>query len=102
MLFALLLTPYQGGGPDQYDLPSPSTHGAVELPADSKPDTKTNGNAHHDEDQRFIERTGWAPRFGQGDLTEEEANASLLDHQTFLEGKIDEKFFGGRFMDYQA
>lgn len=38
---------------------------------------------------------GWKPRFGQGDLTEEEANQSLLDHTTYLENKLDEKFFGG-------
>lgn len=39
-------------------------------------------------------KTGWAPRFGQGDLTEEEAGESLLDHQTALESKLDDKFFG--------
>ena len=39
-------------------------------------------------------KTGWAPRFGQGDLTQDEAGESLLDHQTALESKLDDKFFG--------
>lgn len=43
-----------------------------------------------------MERTGWAPRFGQGSITEIEAEESLLDHQTFLESKLDDRFFGGK------
>ena len=48
---------------------------------------------NHDDAARYA-KTGWAPRFGQGDLTEEEAGESLLDHQTALESKLDDKFFG--------
>ena len=59
---------------------------------------KANGHIHHEEKEAFETKTGWAPRFGQGDLTEEEANVSLLDHQTWLESRLDEKFFGGRSM----
>ena len=55
-----------------------------------------NGHIHHDEAARFVEKVGWAPRFGQGDMTEAEAGESLLDHETFLESKLDDKFFGGR------
>ena len=55
-----------------------------------------NGRMHHDEAARFVEKVGWAPRFGQGDLTEAEAGESLLDHETFLETKLDDKFFGGK------
>ena len=48
----------------------------------------------NDEDLRWArDRTGWAPRFGNGDPADDEG-ASLLDHQTFLEGKLDEKFYG--------
>jgi hypothetical protein len=56
-----------------------------------------NGDINHEEHERYIQKTGWAPRFGQGSITEEEAGASLLDHATLLETKLDEKFFGGTF-----
>ena len=86
----------QGGGPDEYDLPPPTAAGAIPSPSTPTADGKVNGHhMHHDEKEVFVKKTGWATRFGQGDLTEEEANASLLDHQTLLEGKLDEKFFGG-------
>ena len=52
-----------------------------------------NGHLTRDDAARYA-KTGWAPRFGQGSITEEEAAESLLDHQTFLEGKLDDKFFG--------
>ena len=54
-----------------------------------------NGHMQQDESARFVAKTGWAPRFGQGSITSEEAQESLLDHQTFLESKLDDKFFGG-------
>ncbi len=44
----------------------------------------------------FVEKTGWAPRFGQGSITEAEAAESLLDHQTFLESKLGDRLFGGK------
>jgi Ca2+-dependent lipid-binding protein len=47
-----------------------------------------------DDENNFEEKTGWAPRFGASTLTKEEANVSLLDHQTFLEAKLDDKFYG--------
>ena len=56
-----------------------------------------NGHMQQDESARFIAKTGWAPRFGQGSITSEEAQESLLDHQTLLESKIDDKFFGGTY-----
>ena len=41
---------------------------------------------------------GWKPRFGDGMTeTDRKDDRTLLDHQTFLEGKLDEKFFGGMF-----
>ena len=52
-----------------------------------------NGHLNHDDAARYS-KTGWAPRFGQGSITEEEAGESLLDHQTTLESKLDDKFFG--------
>ena len=82
------------GTPDQYDLPPPSKAGAVppSPSLDGKP-AVANGHLTHDDAARY-EKTGWAPRFGQGSITEEEAAESLLDHQTFLESKLDDKFFG--------
>ena len=54
---------------------------------------KANGHLSHDDAAQY-EKTGWAPRFGTGSITETEAGESLLDHQTFLESKLDDKFFG--------
>ena len=82
------------GSPDQYDLPPPSAGGAV--PPSPPPDGRSNmpnGHISHDDATRYA-KTGWAPRFGQGSMTEEEAGESLLDHQTALESKLDDKFFG--------
>lgn len=50
---------------------------------------------NRDEKARYEETVGWAPRFGQGQLTEAEANESLLDQTTWVESKVDDKFFGG-------
>lgn len=57
----------------------------------------SNGTVFVDEQAQWAERVGWAPRFGQGSITEAEAGESLLDHQTFLESKLDDKWFGGEF-----
>lgn len=54
-----------------------------------------NGHTHKDDAARYS-KTGWAPRFGQGSITSEEAGESLLDHTTLLESKLDDKFFGGK------
>lgn len=49
-----------------------------------------------EEDMRWArDRTGWAPQFVHETTEEEKAEGTLLDHQTFLEGKLDDKFFGG-------
>lgn len=40
-------------------------------------------------------KTGWAPRFGTGETEEDKRDDALIsDHQTFLEGKIDDAFYG--------
>ncbi|WEW58994.1 Tricalbin-2 [Emydomyces testavorans] len=46
-----------------------------------------------DEERWARDRTGWAPRFH---IKEDEVDEGemLLDHQTLLESKLDEKFFG--------
>jgi len=91
-------TDMEQGVPGKYVLPSPATAKALAVPA--PPATKegkplTNGAPlDTDENKRWVERTGWAPRFGLGDHVEGE---SFADHQTWIESKLDDKFFGGRF-----
>ncbi|KAK4693255.1 hypothetical protein P7C71_g4110, partial [Lecanoromycetidae sp. Uapishka_2] len=90
-----IATDIDDGTPDTYDLPPPSKEGAI--PASPTTDGQpgmSNGHIHKDEKDDYVEKTGWAPRFGQGSITEEEAGASLLDHATLLESKLDDKFFG--------
>lgn len=83
-------------GPDQYDLPPPSKDGAVALSKDAE-GRPTSANGVLPEQERWArDRVGWEPRFGTGETAEEkEDTGNLLDHQTFLEGKLDEKFYGG-------
>lgn len=65
------------------------------MPASPTSD-KANGHAPElDEEQRW-QRVGWAPRFGMPGSDEPEDESTLLDHQTWLEGKLEDKFFGGR------
>ncbi|KAJ5778668.1 Tricalbin [Penicillium odoratum] len=48
-----------------------------------------------EEDMRWArDRTGWAPKFHVEKTDEELAEGTLLDHQTFLEGRISDKFYG--------
>jgi hypothetical protein len=90
-----IATDIDDGSPGAYDLPPPSTAGAIAAPAKEKNGAGpgTNGLLDDDEDARWIERAGWAPRFGSGDSGEEAE--SLLDHQTWVEGKLEDKFYGG-------
>ena len=81
--------------PDQYDLPAPSTSGA--LASTKQPGKEANGAPP--EDAENWSKVGWAPRFGSGETEEDKKDESnLLDHQTVLEGKLDDKFFGGEAM----
>ena len=51
--------------------------------------------ADQDDDMRWARnRTGWAPRFSIEKRPEEDDEGTLLDHQTFLDGKLPDKFFG--------
>ncbi|KAI4671195.1 uncharacterized protein J4E88_009228 [Alternaria novae-zelandiae] len=87
-----LVSDADDNGPGEYDLPSPTKAGAIETPEEAK----ANGHAPEqlDDDARW-DRVGWAPRFGMpGSENKEEEEASLADHQTWLEGRIEDKFFG--------
>ncbi|TVY20905.1 Uncharacterized protein LARI1_G001315 [Lachnellula arida] len=89
-------TDIDDGTPGAYNLPSPSTAGAMAAPkaaaknSDGKP--LTNGQIDAEDEDRWIERTGWAPKFGSGPESIE--GESLADHQTWVEGKLEDKFFG--------
>lgn len=71
-----------------------SSQAAPDSPSDSAPNA--NGTADVSEKARW-ERVGWAPRFGSGDA-EVDDETTMLDHQTWLEGKLDEKFYGGTLL----
>ena len=43
-------------------------------------------------------RTGWEPQFGSLNDTLGLDDALAEDHQTLLESKLDDKFFGGKFV----
>lgn len=69
-------------------------------------ETTANGkviaNGKVEEDSRYArDRTGWAPRFGQGDPADD-AGPTLADHQTWMEGKLDDKWYGGEIFDSTA
>ncbi|PYH90388.1 tricalbin [Aspergillus ellipticus CBS 707.79] len=91
---AAVVTDKDDGSPDQYDLPPPKP--ASELLQDTKDTTAApNGDANLEEDLRWArDRTGWAPQFEHVPTQEEKEEGTLLDHQTFLEGRLDDKFFG--------
>ncbi|PGH08685.1 hypothetical protein AJ80_07806 [Polytolypa hystricis UAMH7299] len=86
-----LATDIGNGTPDQYDLPS--TDKALEK-AVTEVEEKEETNGELDEAARWDRsRTGWAPRFHtpEDDMDKGE---TLLDRQTLLEMKLDDKFFG--------
>lgn len=77
-------------GPDDYDLPPPTTAGAI-APPTTNGDVKAMNGSFPEDDQ--WKKTGWAPRF---EIKDDPADndALISDHQTFLEGKLDDKFYG--------
>ena len=85
---AALASDADDGQTASYDLPPPSTAGAIA--ATSSPTGEANGDISKDDN--VYSKTGWAPRFGNPKDGEEEG--TLLDHQDLLEGKLDDKFFG--------
>lgn len=94
-------TDIDDGTPDAYDLPSPTTAGALTPPTppkDSSGKPLTNGvsGITQEESERWVERTGWAPCFGLGSSIDLAEGESFADHQTWLEGRLEDKFYGGR------
>jgi hypothetical protein len=83
-------------GPPQYDLPPPSTAGAI----DSKKAEdlqKAEAKSAEEEDEHFWKIVGWRPRFGDGVPEDVDMSTNISDQQTWLEERINDKFFGGEF-----
>ncbi|KAJ4299908.1 Tricalbin-2 [Kalmusia sp. IMI 367209] len=90
---AVLASDTNATGP-KYDLPAPSKAGAIEAAPTSPTSDKANGHLPKlDEDDEWG-RVGWAPRFGMPGSENQDDEGTLLDHQTFLEGKLEDKFYG--------
>ncbi|KAI9891147.1 MAG: hypothetical protein M1814_002990 [Vezdaea aestivalis] len=82
-----VVTDIDDGTPSQYDLPAPAKPSDIPItPVDKKANGVVKDNA------RWEERSGWAPRFGDGPTPPE--GDDRIDHQTWVEGKLDDKFFG--------
>ena len=75
-----------------YDLPSPSKAGAIEVKKTA--DGKTIDSGDGDDKIAMAAKVGWAPQFGWPTESVHQS-ASLLDHSTWLEGQIPDKFYGG-------
>ncbi|KZF24395.1 membrane bound c2 domain-containing protein [Xylona heveae TC161] len=91
-----VVTDINDNTPDQYDLPPPSKAGAVTPPKTAANGKPTGANGQVPEDERWArDRVGWAPRFGPGSFVEgDEEEVSMLDHQTWVESKLPDKFYG--------
>ncbi|KAK5228196.1 Tricalbin-2 [Exophiala xenobiotica] len=81
------------GGPDQYDLPPPESAAIAET-ANAPTAGGPGANGASLEEKEEWSKVGWAPRFGSGETEEDKEAGNLLDHQTLLESKLDDKFFG--------
>ncbi|KAH7375943.1 tricalbin-1 [Plectosphaerella cucumerina] len=81
-----------GGDDPTADLPEPTKAGVIELKKDEEGNVISDPDAADDAEKPF-ERTGWAPRFGWPTEGAKEAE-SLLDHSTWLEDRVPDKFYG--------
>lgn len=88
-----LVTDRDDGSKPDYDLPVDDKAGAVEVAKDS--DGKNTLDGKTDDAPVMGPQTGWAPQFGWPTESVMEGE-SLLDHQTWLEGKVPDKFYGGK------
>ncbi|SPN96938.1 probable putative transmembrane protein [Cephalotrichum gorgonifer] len=87
-----IVTDADDSGAPVADLPSPTTAGVIEPPKDKDGKTITDGEDPISNVDMW-EKTGWGPRFGWP-YEPINASESLLDHSTWLEGNIPDKFFG--------
>ena len=85
------MTDADDGDKAAYDLPSPSKAGAIEASAEQD----GNGGGKGDElsPEEIAARVGWPQQFGWNHESALEGE-SMLDHQTWLEGNLADKFYG--------
>ncbi|KAE9578818.1 hypotheticall protein [Colletotrichum fructicola] len=75
------------------DLPEPTKAGAIEVVKDKDGKTLNSGEHPQGHEEEPYTRTGWAPQFGwPKDVVHD--SVSLLDHSTWLESNIPDKFYG--------
>lgn len=86
-----------GTGPDE-DLPEPTSKGVLDLPKDSAGKPVADGEDPGAPDAPYS-RTGWAPRMGWP-VDDAMDGPSLLDHTTWLESKVPDKFYGGKSLSF--
>lgn len=89
-----LVTDQDDGSKPDYELPEEDKAGVVEVIKDADGNDTVNGKAA-DNGPVMGPQTGWAPQFGWPNESVMEGE-SLLDHQTWLEGQITDKFYGGK------
>jgi hypothetical protein len=89
-----IVTDIDDGKGGAYNLPSPTTAGAIEPVKDSN--GKIIVGKQEGDKEKWDDRTGWTPRFGKGEEDEVAVEESPLDHQTWVEGQIPDKFYGGK------
>ncbi|KAF1981931.1 tricalbin [Aulographum hederae CBS 113979] len=87
---AVLASDVDDGTPSKYDLPEPTKAGVIGHARTAS--AATNGILRKEDAEQW-DRVGWEPRFGAGEGMDDDG-ATMLDHQTWLEGKLDDKFFG--------
>lgn len=88
-----IATDIDDGSKPAYDLPEPSKAGALEVAKDTEGNPVVDGKA--EEGALMGPQTGWAPKFGWP-VESIQSGESLLDHQTWLEGQIPDKYYGGK------
>lgn len=65
---------------------------------DGKPLDAVDGQLPEDEYTRWVQRTGWAPRFGTGDDDSSSISGpNMLDHQTWVESQLSDAMYGGQY-----
>ncbi|KAF1952858.1 tricalbin [Byssothecium circinans] len=74
-------------------LPPASKAGVLEEPS-TPASLEANGHTVEPGEEDPWARVGWAPRFGMPGSEFQDDEPSMLDHQTLLESKLDDKFFG--------
>ncbi|CAJ2500896.1 Uu.00g037490.m01.CDS01 [Anthostomella pinea] len=87
-----IATDVDDGSKAAYDLPPPSKAGVVEFEHDKDGKLIPGGNTAVEEED-LAAKVGWTQRYGWP-VDSVTAGDSMLDHTTWLEGQVPDKFFG--------